>query len=92
MSAMYEYGRRLVTAKVKVDKLRQELGLSKGVFLAPILEIFSSYLLELFTRLNFCLADLATEAEQNMRSSLSRISDLEKELEFAKKSNEELET
>ena len=39
MHAMHEYGRRLVTAEAEVDKLRQELGLSKGVFSAPILDI-----------------------------------------------------
>lgn len=54
---------------------------------------FSLFLLQsAFSRLNYYFAGHAVETEQNMMSALSRISDLERELEFAKKSNEELET
>ena len=32
MSALYEYGRRLVVAESEVEKLRRELSSSKGVY------------------------------------------------------------
>ena len=40
MRAMYEYGRRLVTAESEVDRLRQELGSSKSTYLSSVFIIF----------------------------------------------------
>lgn len=34
MSALFDYGRRLVVAEAEVEKLRHELDSSKGIFLS----------------------------------------------------------
>ena len=87
MSALYDYGRRLVVAESEVEKLRHELSSSKGVccFLDRVIVLdFSS------TKIFIFGADAANKAETERNSAISRIADLEKELLFVKDLNKNL--
>ena len=90
MGALYDYGRRLVVAEDEVEKLRDELRLYKGILFAH--ENMPSDFYFFVFRLNFfLLGDAAVMAETEKNSAISQISELEKELQFAKESNTELE-